>query len=84
MSIKSNIMEFQKLFGEILSEEVVLECNFSFISSAYSCALQREILAQGRLFITTKRVAFHANIIGWITNVLIIFSLISSQYYFQI
>ena len=35
----------------------------------YGCALQREILIQGRLYISENHVCFHANIFGWITDV---------------
>lgn len=38
---------------------------------AFSCALSREILLQGRLFLSERHVCFHANILGWITNVVI-------------
>lgn len=33
----------------------------------YSCALQREILMHGRLFVTQNYLCFHANIFGWET-----------------
>lgn len=35
----------------------------------YGCALQKEILVQGRLFISENHVCFNANIFGWVTNV---------------
>lgn len=35
----------------------------------YGCALQREILIQGRLYISENHVCFHANIFGWVTDV---------------
>lgn len=41
---------------------------FFFVFSDYSCALQREILAHGRLFVTQNYLCFHANIFGWETN----------------
>lgn len=37
--------------------------------SDYGCALQREILIQGRLYISENHICFHANIFGWITDV---------------
>lgn len=33
----------------------------------YSCALQREILAHGRMFVSQHYLCFHANIFGWET-----------------
>lgn len=35
----------------------------------YGCALQKEILVQGRLYISENHVCFNANIFGWVTNV---------------
>ena len=35
----------------------------------YGCALQREILIQGRIYISENHICFHANIFGWITDV---------------
>lgn len=35
----------------------------------YGCALQKEILLQGRLYISEHHLCFNANIFGWITNV---------------
>lgn len=35
----------------------------------YGCALQREILLQGRLYVSENHICFHANIFGWVTNV---------------
>ena len=40
---------------------------------AYSCALNREILVQGRMFIGEEHVCFYANILGWVTSVVISF-----------
>jgi hypothetical protein len=60
MARQRKLSDFQKFFGPLDDGEHVLE--------SYACALQREILAQGRLFVTNHRIAFHANIIGWVTN----------------
>lgn len=35
----------------------------------YGCALQREILIQGRLYISEHHLSFNANIFGWVTSV---------------
>ena len=37
--------------------------------SDYACALQREILLQGRLYITQNWLCFYANILTWVTLV---------------
>lgn len=38
-------------------------------SADYSCALQRDILVQGRLYVSQNYVCFHANIFSWETHV---------------
>ncbi|KAF9116326.1 hypothetical protein BGX27_003319, partial [Mortierella sp. AM989] len=44
----------------------------------YGCALQKEILVQGRLYISENHVCFNANIFGWVTNLVIAFSEITA------
>lgn len=39
----------------------------------HSCALSRDILVQGRLFISNCHLAFHSNILGWVTSIIIPF-----------
>lgn len=34
----------------------------------FSCALNREFLIQGRVYITPERVYFHSNLLGWVTS----------------
>ncbi|KAG2229122.1 hypothetical protein INT48_005481 [Thamnidium elegans] len=40
----------------------------------YGCALQKEILLQGRVYISENHLCFNANIFGWITNLVIAFA----------
>lgn len=42
------------------------KCSF-FFPLDYSCALQREILVHGRMYVTLDYMCFHANIFGWET-----------------
>lgn len=42
---------------------------FLFSVKDYGCALQREILIQGRLYISEHHLSFYANIFGWVTSV---------------
>ena len=44
--------------------------SFSHFSTEYSCALQRDILVQGRLYITKNYACFYANIFTWETTVI--------------
>ncbi|KAI0801389.1 hypothetical protein C8Q74DRAFT_487862 [Fomes fomentarius] len=53
--------DFHELFPTVPEGDYLIE--------DYGCALQREILIQGRLYISENHVCFHANIFGWITDV---------------
>lgn len=55
--------EFHKLFKSIPPEERLLD--------DFSCALSREILLQGRLYLTEKNLCFNSNLLGWVTNLVI-------------
>lgn len=68
--------EFHDLFKNIPQDEILIDSkklsyqyNFSIFCSGYSCALSREILIHGRLYLSTNYACFNANILGWITNV---------------
>ncbi|KAJ8453815.1 hypothetical protein ONZ45_g19558 [Pleurotus djamor] len=52
--------DFHELFPTIPDGDYLIE--------DYGCALQREILIQGRLYISENHICFHANIFGWITD----------------
>ncbi|KAJ7122965.1 hypothetical protein C8R44DRAFT_876157 [Mycena epipterygia] len=42
-----------------------------YLIDDYGCALQREILIQGRIYVSENHICFHANIFGWVTDLLI-------------
>ena len=52
---------FRRVFERVVIDII---CNLD-----YGCALQREILIQGRLYVSENHICFHANIFGWITDV---------------
>ncbi|XP_068150338.1 protein Aster-B isoform X3 [Drosophila tropicalis] len=56
---KSRAEDFKKLFKEVPNDERLIV--------DYSCALQRDILVQGRLYVSQNYVCFHANIFSWET-----------------
>lgn len=60
---KSKSELFQRLFKEKVPGEVLV--------SDYSCALQRDILVHGRLYLSQNWLCFYANIFGWETLVTI-------------
>lgn len=39
----------------------------------YSCALSRDILLQGRIYISNQHLCFYSNILGWVSSVIIPF-----------
>lgn len=53
--------DFHQLFPNIPEQDYLIE--------DYGCALQREILIQGRLYISENHISFNANIFGWVTSV---------------
>ncbi|XP_033228649.1 protein Aster-B-like [Belonocnema kinseyi] len=58
---KSRSEDFKRIFKDVPQEErLVVD---------YSCALQREILVHGRLYVTQNYVCFYANIFMWETLV---------------
>lgn len=40
----------------------------------FACALSREILLQGRIYVTENSVCFNSNLLGWVTSLVIEFS----------
>ncbi|KAG8920318.1 hypothetical protein FRC01_000826 [Tulasnella sp. 417] len=58
--------DFHDLFPDVPDGDYLIE--------DYGCALQREILVQGRLYISENHMCFHANIFGWVTNFTIPFA----------
>ncbi|KAJ2307820.1 hypothetical protein IWW51_001224 [Coemansia sp. RSA 2702] len=55
--------DFHLLFRNIPINELLID--------DYGCALQRDILVQGRLYLTENFVCFYSNIFGWVTNLVI-------------
>ncbi|XP_020623293.1 GRAM domain-containing protein 1B-like isoform X2 [Orbicella faveolata] len=69
-SYKTKCGDFKRLFKELPeSEQLIVD---------YSCALQRDILVHGRLYISQNWLCFYANIFGWETFVTIQCTEISS------
>ena len=53
--------DFHALFPNVPEDDPLVE--------DYSCALQKDILVQGRLYVTEQRVCFYASIFSWVTLV---------------
>ena len=72
-SEKRNI-EFHMLFRSAPEDDPLMEGISTMYETCtdladYSCALQKEILIQGRLYLTRNHLCFNSNIFGWVTNV---------------
>lgn len=63
-SYKFRSDEFHKLFQDKIptSERLIAD---------YACALHREILIQGRIYISINYIAFYSNLFSWITKLVI-------------
>lgn len=57
--------EFHQTFRSVPEDDYLVE--------DYSAALQRDILLQGRLYVSEKHICFSSNILGWVTNLVISF-----------
>ncbi|KAI8062203.1 GRAM domain-containing protein [Gongronella butleri] len=61
---------FHSLFKSVPEEDHLLDW--------YKCALHRDILLQGHLYVSERHVCFHSNIFGWVTNLVIQYSEITA------
>ena len=62
---KKRNREFHQLFRSVPEDDYLIE--------DYSCALQREIILAGRIYVSEGHICFSSNILGWITTLVISF-----------
>lgn len=67
---KKRNRDFHALFKSVPDDDYLIE--------DYSCALQREILAHGRLYVSEGHLCFSSNILGWATTLVMSFDEIVS------
>lgn len=67
---KKRNRDFHQLFRSVPEDDYLIE--------DYSCALQREIILAGRIYVSEGHICFSSNILGWITTVIISFDEIVS------
>lgn len=67
---KKRNKDFHQTFRSVPEDDFLIE--------DYSCALQREILLAGRLYVSEGHVCFSSNILGWVTMLVISFDEIVS------
>ncbi|KAK3374414.1 hypothetical protein B0T24DRAFT_294094 [Lasiosphaeria ovina] len=70
VATKRRNRDFHSLFKSVPDDDYLIE--------DYSCALQREILAHGRLYISEGHLCFSSNILGWVTTLVMSFDEIVS------
>ncbi|ODQ53302.1 hypothetical protein SAICODRAFT_25375 [Saitoella complicata NRRL Y-17804] len=55
--------DFHALFRSVPAEDYLID--------DYGCALQKEILVHGRMYVSEGHICFNSNIFGWVTNLVI-------------
>ncbi|CAN6604800.1 hypothetical protein TRVA0_002S04698 [Trichomonascus vanleenenianus] len=60
---KKRNKDFHRLFRSVTPDDYLLD--------DFSCALSKDILIQGRLYVSERHVCFNSNILGWVTNLVI-------------
>lgn len=67
---KKRNRDYHNLFRSVPDDDYLIE--------DYSCALQREIILAGRIYISEGHICFSSNILGWVTTLIISFDEIVS------
>lgn len=67
---KARNRSFHQLFRSVPEDDYLIE--------DYSCALQRDILLAGRIYISEGHICFSSNILGWVTTLVISFDEVMS------
>ena len=62
---KKRNRDFHQLFRSVPEDDYLIE--------DYSCALQRDIILAGRIYVSEGHVCFSSNILGWVTTLIISF-----------
>ena len=70
VATKKRNREFHNLFRTVPEDDYLIE--------DYSCALQRDIILAGRIYISEGHICFSSNILGWVTTLIISFDEIVS------
>lgn len=67
---KKRNRDFHNLFRSVPEDDYLIE--------DYGCALQKEILLQGRMYVSEGHITFYSNIFGWVTQLVISFDEVMS------
>ncbi|EMG45614.1 YSP2 Membrane-anchored lipid-binding protein YSP2 [Candida maltosa Xu316] len=60
---KKRNKEFHQVFKKLPSNEKLID--------DFSCAVSKDILVQGKMYLTDHFICFNSNILGWVTNLII-------------
>ena len=60
---KKRNKDFHRLFKSVQNDDYLLD--------DFSCALSKDILVHGRMYVSERHVCFNSNILGWVTNLII-------------
>ena len=63
VATKKRNRDFHQLFRSVPEDDYLIE--------DYSCALQRDIILAGRMYVSEGHICFSSNILGWVTTVII-------------
>ncbi|KAJ9069798.1 hypothetical protein DSO57_1014911 [Entomophthora muscae] len=63
---KKRNIDFHINFPSLPLDDILIE--------DWHCALQKDILVTGRLYVTQERICFHSNLFGWVNHTIIPFS----------
>lgn len=63
VATKKRNRDFHQLFRSVPEDDYLIE--------DYSCALQRDIILAGRMYVSEGHICFSSNILGWITTLII-------------
>ncbi|WFD26216.1 hypothetical protein MNAN1_001193 [Malassezia nana] len=58
--------DFHALFPSVPKDDYLIE--------SYASAVSRDLLIQGRLYVSEAHLGFHSNILGWVTSIVVPFS----------
>lgn len=65
--------EFHSLFPTVDEGDYLIEGetfrHHSWLTTDYGCALAKDILVHGRLYVSENHICFHSNLFGWVTDV---------------
>src|SRR5690606_12299720 len=62
---KKRNRDFHTLFRSVPEDDYLIE--------DYGCALQKDILVHGRLYVSEGHICFNSNILGWVNTLVISF-----------